>query len=222
MDNVTRLQYLSAMGIDVWVPRGAENIEQAAAEYVEPLQDTWESLNAEISSCEQCELCQTRQQAVCGSGHQQTDFLWLSDAPSLQDEQQGAAFSDQTAELFDEILRAMQLDRNSIFVTHSVKCRPLNDNKAKSSELAACRLFLEREIALVQPKMIFAVGRIAAQQLLQSKLTISELRQGPHEYNGIPVAVIYHPAYLLRKLSEKAAMWQDLQQALVVFDEIKS
>jgi DNA polymerase len=215
MDNATRLQYLSAMGIDVWLPRVADSI----AEYVEPVQDSWEALNTEIKNCQQCELCQTREQAVCGSGHQQADLLWVTDAPSLQDEQQGAAFSDQTAELFDEILRAMQLDRKSIFMTYSVKCRPDNDKDPKVSELDTCAAFLEREIALVQPKMIFAVGRIAAQQLLQSKLTITELRQEQHQYGVIPVTVIYHPAYLLRKLTEKPVMWQDLQHALSVLNQ---
>lgn len=220
MNNSTRLQYLAAMGIDVWVPRVAENVAADLIEYAEPMQDSWESLNAEIKSCEQCELCATRQQALCGSGHQQADLLWVTDAPNLQGEQQGTAFSDQTAELFDEILRAMELDRSSIFTTHSVKCRPVNDRDPKVSELEACAAYLEREITLVQPKMIFAVGRLAAQQLLQSKLTISELRQGQHHYKSIPVTVIYHPAYLLRKLTEKPAMWQDLQQALAVLNKI--
>ncbi|MDC9729428.1 MAG: uracil-DNA glycosylase [Methyloprofundus sp.] len=219
MNNSIRLQYLSAMDIDVWVPRNAEYIEQVATEIIEPLDDSWAALNAEIKICEQCELCQARQQAVCGTGDQQADFLWVTDAPSLQDEQQGAAFSDQSAELFGEMLRAMQFDRKAIFTTHSVKCRPANDNHPNALELATCQVFLEREIALLKPKMIFAVGRIAAQQLLQSKLTMTELRQGGHEYKNIPVVVIYHPAYLLRKLSEKAVMWQDLQRALTMLNE---
>jgi DNA polymerase len=219
MDNVTRLKYLSAMGIDSWVLRTVGSIDEELMECAEPMQDSWDSLNAEIKGCEQCELCATRQQVVCGSGDQQADFLWITDAPSLQDEQKGSAFSDQTAELFDEILRAMQLARNSIFITHSVKCRPVNDVAPKVMELDSCATFLEREIALVQPKMIFAVGRIAAQQLLQSKLTVTALRQEQQQYKAIPVTVIYHPAYLLRKLTEKSIMWQDLQRALAMLNK---
>jgi len=210
MDDSTRIQYLSAMGVDVWVPRATEN----TSELVEPLQDTWDALQTDINACQQCELCQTRQQPVCGSGNQQAEFLWLTDAPNLQEEQQGAAFTDQTAELFDEILRAVGLNRSAIFSTHIVKCRPVEDKEPKVAELQACDMFLQREIAMVQPKRIFAVGRIAAQQLLRTKVSVSELRQATHEYQGIPVSVLYHPAYLLRKLSEKASMWNDLQRAL--------
>jgi len=209
MDNSTRIQYLSAMGIDVWVPRVTEN----TSELVEPLQDTWDALQADINACQQCELCQTRQQPVCGSGNQQAEFLWLTEAPNEQEEQQGAAFTDQTAELFDEILRAVGLNRSAIFTTHIVKCRPAEDKDPKVGELQACDAFLQREIAMLQPKRIFALGRIAAQQLLNTKVSVSELRQTAHEYQGIPVTVLYHPAYLLRKLSEKASMWSDLQRA---------
>jgi len=171
-------------------------------------------LQADINACQQCELCQTRQSPVCGSGNQHAEFLWLTDAPNEQEEKQGSAFSDQTAELFDEILRAVGLNRSAIFTTHIIKCRPVEDKDPKVVELQACDVFLQREIAMLKPKRIFAVGRVAAQQLLQTKVSVSELRQTAHEYQGVPVTVLYHPAYLLRKLSEKASMWNDLQRAL--------
>jgi len=111
----------------------------------------------------------------------------------------------------------MQLSRDDVFVTHIVKCRPAEDHDPKVAELNTCAPFLARQISLVQPKIIIAVGRIAAHQLLQSKTSLGELRETSYEFSGIPLVVMYHPAYLLRSLTKKREAWQDMQRALNVF-----
>lgn len=219
MDNTTRLQYLSAMGIDVWVPRAStENMpEQGLIPQVEP--DTWEVLHAEIQACQHCDLCQTRKQAVIGAGNPQADYLLITDAPGQEDEQQGHPFADHNAELLTEMLRAMQLSRKQVYITHIVKCRPPEDRDPKKHELEACENFLFREIALVRPKVLIAIGRIAAQKLLQSKAPLAELRGVEQQFAGIPLVAMYHPAYLLRSLIDKSKAWQDMQLALTLFNK---
>ena len=221
MDNTTRLQYLSAMGIDVWVPRVIE--KAAVIETLVPIseEDSWEVLQAEMLACQLCDLSQSRQHVVTGSGNQHADFLWVTEAPGLEDEQHGQPFADQSGELLTEMLRAMQLSREDVYITHIVKCRPAGDRDPKIQELVACEQYLQRQIALVQPKIIIAVGRIAAQKLLHSKAPLSELRETVHEFSGIPLLCIYHPAYLLRSLTEKPKAWQDMQRALTLFEKIK-
>ncbi|SMG64632.1 phage SPO1 DNA polymerase-related protein [methanotrophic bacterial endosymbiont of Bathymodiolus sp.] len=221
MDNTTRLQYLSAMGIDVWVPRAAEKHSATDVPPAEIEQDSWETLHAEMLACQQCELSQSRQQVLIGSGNQQADYLWITEAPSMADDQLGQPFADTTAELFTEMLRAMQLNREQVYITHIVKCRPADDRDPRSQELAACNAFLQRQIALVQPKILIAVGRIAAHALLQSKAPLAELRGVEHLHAGVPLIAMYHPAYLLRSLTEKPKVWQDMQRALTLFEKVK-
>lgn len=219
MDNATRLQYLAAMGIDVWVPRYAEEETETQERVINSQEDSWAVLNAEMRACQLCSLSATRQQVVVGSGNQQADWLWVTEAPSLEDERQGIAFVNEAGELLTEMLRAMQLNKDEIFITHIVKCRPVEDHDPKVPELNACAPYLARQISLIQPKIIVAVGRIAAHQLLQSKATLGELRESSHEFSGIPLVVMYHPAYLLRALSKKREAWQDMQGALTLFSK---
>lgn len=221
MDNTIRLQYLSVMGIDVWVPRANE--KQAAMEGAVSTtqEDSWEGLQTDMLACQLCALSQSRQQVVTGSGSQHAEFLWVTEAPSIEDDQQGVPFADKSGELLTEMLRAMDLSRDDVFITHIVKCRPTDDRDPKAQELVACEQYLMRQIALVQPKIIIAVGRIAAQKLLQSKAPLSELRKSEHEFSGTPLLTIYHPAYLLRSLTEKPKAWQDMQRALTLFEKVK-
>ncbi|NOQ13027.1 MAG: uracil-DNA glycosylase [Methyloprofundus sp.] len=219
MDNTTRLQYLSAMGIDVWMPRFAE--ENAVTDILAAEVDNWETLQAEMTVCQQCDLSQTRHQVVLGSGNRHADFLWVTEAPSQEDEQQGIPFADHSGELFTEMLRAMKLSREDVFITHIVKCRPPEDRSPRVKELEACEHYLQRQIALVQPKIIIAVGRVAAHKLLHNKAPLAELRESEHEFSGIPLLTIYHPAYLLRSLTEKSKAWQDLLRALTLFEKVK-
>lgn len=222
MDNTTRLQYLSAMGIDVWVPR--EMAGNVTTEVLAPEldQDNWTNLKAELKSCQQCGLCHQRKQVVIGSGDQHADFLLITEAPDSADEQQGMPFAGHTSELLTEMLRAMQLSREQVYITHIVKCRPPEDRDPKQLELSTCQSYLQRQIKLVRPKILIAVGRIAAQTLVQSKAPLAELRGVEHQFLGIPLVVIYHPAYLLRALTEKSKVWQDMQMALTLFNKTKN
>ncbi|MBE0468956.1 MAG: uracil-DNA glycosylase [Methyloprofundus sp.] len=219
MDNATRLQYLAAMGIDVWVPRYAEQEAKTQALVIDSQDDSWDLLNAQMRACQLCALSEARQQVLVGSGNSQAEWLWVTEAPSLEDEQQGMPFADEAGELFTEMLRAMQLSRDEVFVTHIVKCRPAEDHDPKVAELNACAPFLARQISLIKPKVIVAVGRIAAHQLLQSKTNLSELRDSSYEFSDIPLVVMYHPAYLLRSLTKKREAWQDMQRALGLFSQ---
>ncbi len=225
MDNSTRLQYLSAMGIDVWVPRRVEEERETVTKIVAPepksVEDNWDTLNAEMMACQQCDLCQTRQQVVPGAGNHHADYLWVTEAPSLEDEQQGKPFADHSGRLLTEMLRAMNLTREDVFITHIVKCRPPEDKDPKVKELEACEHYLQRQIALIQPKIIIAVGRVAAHKLLQSKVPLAELRESVHEFSGIPLLTTYHPAYLLRSLTEKPKAWQDMLRVLTLFEKVK-
>lgn len=212
------------MGVDVWLPRYVEENVVPALYLDFPAGDKarWDILQTEMAACQKCELSQSRKKVILGDGNQQADYFWVTEAPSEEDEKQGVAFSDHSSELLTEMLRAMGLSRDEIFITHIVKCRPSNDKDPRVKELEACASFLQRQIALVQPKIIIAVGRIAAQKLLSSKAPLSELRGQRHEFSGIPLFTFYHPAYLLRSLTEKQKAWQDMQQALTIFGKINN
>jgi len=218
MDNITRLHYLSALGIDVWIPRNVELSDQISIADNDITDDNWERLQADMHACQQCDLCTTRTQVLVGSGNPHADYLWITEAPNLEEDQQGQPFADASNELFIEILRAIQLTKEDVFITHIVKCRPADDHAPKVHQLEACASFLDRQIALLQPKIIVALGRVAAHKLLQSKANLTELRRSEHTYFGIPLIVTYHPKYLLRSLTEKAKTWQDIQRALTLIN----
>jgi len=214
MDNSTRLQYLQAMGIDVWQTKYSEPVETST--------DNWQQLSDEVNQCQHCELCQHRHQPVFGLGNQQADWLIIGDAPDEQEDLQGQPFVGVAGELLTEMLRAIHLNRNHLFITHILKCRPPNDRNPHKGEAAACAGYLQRQIALLQPKIILAVGRIAAQQLLKTNAPLGELRGTVHYLETLPVVVVYHPDYLLRKLTEKRKAWDDLQLALATFKNTRN
>ena len=214
MDNSTHLQYLQAMGIDVWQAKDCKLVENST--------DNWQQLSDEVSQCQHCELCQHRHQTVFGSGNQQADWLIVGEAPGEQEDLQGQPFIGVAGKLLTEMLRAIHLSREQIFITNIIKCRPPNDRNPHKNEAAACANYLQRQIALLKPKIILAVGRIAAQQLLETHAPLGELRGTVHYLETLPVVVVYHPAYLLRKLTEKRKAWDDLQLALNTFENTRN
>lgn len=236
MDNTTRLQYLEAMGIESWQLRSSPAfIESATLEnpIIEPPilleipqpptlpPDNWESLQNEVASCQKCSLCQTRTQTVFGTGNQNPDWLFVGEAPGEQEDLQGQPFVGAAGALLTEMIRAIGLSREEIFIANILKCRPPHNRDPHVDEMSACRPFLDRQIALLKPKIIVAVGRIAAQQLLNTNITIGKLREKVYNFNGIPLLVFYHPAYLLRSLSQKKKAWHDLQLALKTYQDTK-
>ncbi len=220
MDNATRLQYLEAMGIDVWLPRAVADNQQmstpvATAENALPEStDSWEALQAEVAPCTLCDLCKTRTQTVFGSGNKNADWMIIGEGPGQNEDQQGLPFVGNAGLLLTEMLRAIGLDREEVFITNIVKCRPPANRDPKPIEIETCKPYLMRQIALLKPKIIVVLGRIAAQALLDTDEPISKLRGKIHALNDTPVVVVYHPAYLLRSMLDKRKAWADLKLAL--------
>jgi DNA polymerase len=206
-----RRAYLRSMGIDIWVPRGQADPEPAA-EYAdlpsEPLD--WESLQVAVASCTRCSLHETRTQTVFGVGRQDADWMIIGEAPGAEEDRRGEPFVGRAGKLLDEMLRAIGQDRDSVFIGNVLKCRPPNNRDPKPDESAACRAHLERQIELVAPRIILAVGRIAAQLLLDTDAPVGRMRGTVHRLGDTPLVVTYHPAYLLRSPSQKRKSWDDL------------
>lgn len=172
----------------------------------------WAELRAEVAACTRCELHQTRTQTVFGTGSLQARWLVIGEAPGADEDRQGEPFVGRAGQLLTEMLRAVGLAREQVFIANILKCRPPENRDPKQEETKSCENYLQRQIALVQPGLILAVGRIAAQNLLQVETPIGKLRGQVHAYGPtrIPVVVTYHPAYLLRSPGQKARAWDDL------------
>lgn len=181
----------------------------------------WDELAATVSVCPKCRLCETRTQTVFGSGDKKADWLIIGEGPGQQEDLQGLPFVGPAGQLLTEMLRAIGLSRNEVYITNIVKCRPPNNRDPKPDEADACRPYLDRQIELIQPKIILAAGRIAAQSLLRTEAPVSRLRGKVHTLNRTPVVVVYHPSYLLRSPNEKKKAWLDLQLALSTYLEQK-
>jgi DNA polymerase len=226
LDNALRLQYLEAMGIDVWVPRASVQNEQnqpaeagAVMDNAEPettasASNNWDELQAEVANCTKCALCKTRTQTVFGSGNKRADWMLVGEAPGQHEDEQGLPFVGNAGLLLTEMLRAIGLSREEVFITNILKCRPPNNRDPLAGEVESCNDYLQRQQKLIQPKIILAVGRIAAQTLLKTDESLARLRGKVHTLNNTPVVVVYHPAYLLRSLPEKRKAWLDLQLSI--------
>ncbi len=208
-----RRAYLQAMGIDVWVPRDADDdIEELEGGGPEPSATglDWPELRECVANCTRCELSTSRTNTVFGVGNADADWLIIGEAPGAEEDRRGEPFVGRAGQLLDQMLLAIGQSREQVFIANILKCRPPNNRDPKPDEAASCREYLERQIELVRPKIILAVGRIAAQNLLGSDEPVGRMRGRPHELDGIPLVVTYHPAYLLRSPSQKAKSWSDL------------
>lgn len=183
----------------------------------------WDELNASVNACRACRLCEARTQAVLGVGDQQADWLFVGEGPGAEEDKQGEPFVGQAGKLLDAMLASIGLKRgNDVYIANSVKCRPPSNRTPEPEETAACWPYLQRQIALLQPKLIVALGRPAAQTLLEREIKIGGSRGQLFEHSGIPVIVTYHPAYLLRNLPDKAKAWEDLVFARKTMQGLKS
>lgn len=175
----------------------------------------WTALEAEVRQCQSCGLCATRTQTVFGVGDQQARWLVIGEAPGADEDRQGEPFVGRAGKLLNPMLQAIGLRREQVYIANILKCRPPDNRDPTPDEATTCRPFLERQIALLQPRIILAVGRIAAQNLLATDTPIGKLRGRIHRLGParIPLVVTYHPAYLLRSPREKRKAWDDLRLA---------
>lgn len=225
-----RRYYLDLMGIQVWeaVAADPEISMQAPVSAEVPTvevssdslpSDLWRSLEQTVSVCTLCELHQARTQTVFGVGNQQADLLVIGEAPGRDEDLQGEPFVGRAGQLLTAMLLAIGLQRDEVYIANILKCRPPGNRDPEASEIASCNNYLRQQIDLIKPRAIFAVGRVAAQALLCSTETIGAMRGKQHNYEGVPLIASYHPAYLLRKPTEKRKAWQDLLQLKRLLDE---
>lgn len=224
---------LQEMGIDVWRLRsGSEKQEsdsahppggQAAADNRPADVDAWIALKDTVKNCTLCDLHKSRTQTVFGVGDPQADWLLIGEAPGAEEDRQGEPFVGRAGQLLNNMITAIGLKRESVFIANILKCRPPNNRDPRPEEVECCERYLQQQIEMIQPKLILALGRIAAQNLLKVSTPIGKMRGQKYVYPGtnIPVLVTYHPAYLLRSPREKRKSWQDLQLAMKIFGEQK-
>ena len=180
----------------------------------------WDALEQAVASCRGCGLCNGRRSTVFGSGDRQADWLIVGDAPNENEDLQGEPFVGQAGLLLDSMLKAVALNRRQkVYIANVVRCRPPGNRNPQPDEVAQCEPFLRRQVELLQPRIILAMGRFAVQSLLQSNEPIGKLRGQVHRYNGVPVVVTYHPDSLLRNLADKGKAWADLCLALEVLEQ---
>jgi uracil-DNA glycosylase len=261
MDTERRRQYLEAIGIDLWLARGAPSAAGAAPASATAASATaasatavvataatataslatgtavavarreskaesaalWEALRTEVRTCTRCPLHATRTQGVLGVGPRRSDWLVIGEAPGAEEDRRGEPFVGAAGQLLDAMLRAIGLDRKTnVYIANVLKSRPPNNRDPKPEEVAACLPYLVRQIALLEPRILLAVGRIAAQNLLGTDAPLGRLRGRVHYFGerNTPLVVTYHPAYLLRTPADKRKAWEDLKFARSVYQQM--
>jgi uracil-DNA glycosylase len=185
---------------------------------------SWPALREAVAQCTACGLCQSRRQTVFGVGHANAHWMIVGEAPGEQEDLKGEPFVGAAGLLLDSMLRALKLTRDEAaperqaYIANTLKCRPPRNRNPEPEELARCEPFLMRQIELIRPRLILAMGRFAVQALLRSSEPVGKLRGRVHRYQGVPLIVTYHPAYLLRNLADKSRAWEDLCLAAQVVD----
>lgn len=218
-----RSAYLAALGIEDWRQRrplavAAAAVAPDAADAPAPagcVADSWERIAGEVAACTLCPLHATRTKTVFGVGDRQAQWLVVGEAPGADEDRQGEPFVGRAGQLLNSMLRGIGLAREQVYIANVLKCRPPGNRDPKPEEVAHCLPYLERQIALLNPRIMLAVGRIAAQNLLATDTPIGKLRGRVHAFGSqrIPLVVTYHPAYLLRSPTEKRKAWEDLKFA---------
>ena len=236
--------YLKEMGIDVWVERNpvqlnseqtlspeedvshnilsSTSIEQEKNNQPEVIVENnvetldWHALQKHVAECQLCELSKTRSKTIFGSGNQNASLMIVGNAPTEEDEQKGEIFSGEAGQLLTAMLKAMGYGRSDVYISDILKCKTVENKEPSDEQAESCAAYLLREISLIKPKLILALGNSAAQQLLKSKSTMSRLRGQLHYIDEVaaPILVSYHPTYLLAAPNEKRKAWDDLQLAM--------
>lgn len=234
VDNATKNLYLDAMGIQLWHRRGLEtavpepvpasapvsenkspDIPQSDSPAI-PLDITgadWDRLEQTVTACVACGLQQTRTQTVFGVGNSSARWVFVGEAPGAEEDRLGEPFVGRAGQLLDAMLAALGLKREDVYIANVLKCRPPKNRDPRPQEVERCEPFLIRQLELINPSIIVALGRHAAHSLLKTDLALGKLRGRKHDYHGTPLIATYHPAYLLRSPQEKRKAWDDLKMA---------
>lgn len=215
-------RYLQRMGIDLWRRRGLSDASTqtavvsggVTAEAAGQRVGDWQALQQTVSACRLCGLCETRQNTVFGGGSETADLLLIGEAPGAEEDLSGEPFIGAAGKLLDNMLRAIDLDRQRVFIANVIKCRPPNNRDPKPEEVRSCLPYLEAQIQHLQPRVILVLGKVAAQSLLKPTASLKAMRERWHQLGPlrIPTLVTYHPGYLLRRPEDKARVWRDLCQ----------
>ena len=216
-------QILGAMGVEIWELRTdkpgrvvlnddyQEGIPHSSA-------GDWTELQQQVKTCELCCLSTSRINTVFGSGNQQADWLFIGEAPGVEEDRQGQPFVGPAGQLLTAMIKAVGFERDQVYIANVLKCRPPDNRDPMGTEVQSCKSYLHQQISLIQPKIIIALGKFSAQSLLKSNHPVGKMRGVVHDYGEkkIPLVVTYHPAYLLRRPLEKRRAWKDLCLAMSV------
>jgi DNA polymerase len=233
MSTPLRKEYLAAIGLESWVLRSPPTAAAPAVQAPdtapqsadrepdrEPMSGResgfdWGELQQRVAACTRCALAATRTQTVFGVGNRSAEWLVVGEAPGAEEDQRGEPFVGRAGQLLNAMLRAIGLAREQVYIANMLKCRPPNNRDPLVGEVTECAPYLERQVALLKPKIMLVVGRIAAQNLLQTTVPLARLRLKVHAYGParVPLVVTYHPAYLLRTPLDKRKAWDDLKFA---------
>ena len=207
--------------IDTDLPPLTVSLGQGRREAI--MQMDWQNLQECVANCEACSLAKTRTQTVFGVGDPNAEWLIVGEAPGADEDLKGEPFVGQAGKLLDNMLAAIKLKRGqNVYIANVLKCRPPENRNPQVEEVMQCDPFLKRQVELIKPRLIIALGKFAAQSLLKSENTIASMRGKLHDYQGVPVIVTYHPSYLLRSPSDKAKAWEDLCFAVKTMQGLQS
>jgi uracil-DNA glycosylase family 4 len=208
--------YLDAMGIQTW------QLKPGLPPAI-PLSN-WDELQCTVARCTACGLDKTRTQTVFGVGNRNAELMVIGEAPGFNEDKQGEPFVGRAGQLLTAMLQAIGLERETVYIANILKCRPPNNRDPQPDEVALCTPFLKKQIALIQPKLLLAVGRIAAHYLLETKSALGQLRGKIYHYGPLqtPLIITYHPAYLLRNPADKKKAYQDLQLTLQTLSSFRT
>ena len=225
MTTLSRLEYLEQMGIDVYVRRGGNadtgtggHPSREAPAPTAGKDAVWQRLERQVSTCTACALHESRSRTVFGTGDRGARWMFVGEGPGFEEDRRGEPFVGRAGKLLDRMIAALGFERDQVYIANAVKCRPPDNRNPRREELAACEGYLQKQIALVEPRILVALGGVAANVLLgtaEAPVAVGKLRGEVHRFGsaGIPLVVTYHPAYLLRSPQQKKAAWQDLQLA---------
>lgn len=222
-----RRQYLDAMGIELWERRAAPPAQATSSQPAEPVAAPgapqvghlgWDEIEKIVSVCTKCPLAATRTQTVFGVGDRHARWMFVGEAPGADEDAQGEPFVGRAGQLLNAMLFAMGLKREEVYIANVLKCRPPGNRDPQPGEVEQCEPYLIRQIELIGPKLIVALGRHAAHSLLKTELPLANLRGQRQSYHGTPLIVTYHPAYLLRNPADKRKVWEDLRRARAIVE----